>query len=85
MSAKSRPRTASRVAAVQALFQAEQAQINVETVIEEFVRHRLGELPETEFVAMAGSRMAGRRMRMCRYSRGSCAWRPISRTGWTPC
>jgi transcription antitermination protein NusB len=48
MSAKSRPRTASRVAAVQALFQAEQAQINVETVIEEFVRHRLGALPETE-------------------------------------
>jgi N utilization substance protein B len=42
---KSRPRTASRVAAVQALFQAEQAQINPEAVIDEFVRHRLGELP----------------------------------------
>jgi N utilization substance protein B len=43
--AKSRPRTASRVAAVQALFQAEQAQASVETVIDEFVRHRLGALP----------------------------------------
>ena len=40
-----RPRTAARVAAVQALFQAEQAQLNVETVIDEFIRHRLGELP----------------------------------------
>ena len=45
MVAKSRPRTASRVAAVQALFQAEQAQTSVETVIDEFVRHRLGALP----------------------------------------
>jgi N utilization substance protein B len=44
MAAKSRPRTASRVAAVQALFQAEQAQTSVETVIDEFVRHRLGAL-----------------------------------------
>jgi N utilization substance protein B len=43
-----RPRTGSRVAAVQALFQAEQAQSNPETVIDEFVRHRLGELPGTE-------------------------------------
>jgi len=33
------------VAAVQALFQSEQAQTNPETVIDEFVRHRLGELP----------------------------------------
>ena len=40
-----RPRTAARVAAVQALFQAEQAQLSVETVIDEFIRHRLGELP----------------------------------------
>lgn len=40
----SRPRTASRVAAVQALFQAEQAGANPETVIDEFVRHRLGAL-----------------------------------------
>ena len=40
-----RPRTASRVAAVQALFQSEQAQENPETVIDQFVRHRLGTLP----------------------------------------
>jgi len=42
-----RPRTASRVAAVQALFQSEQAQDNPEAVIDQFVRHRLGELPGT--------------------------------------
>ncbi len=40
-----RPRTAARVAAVQALFQSEQAQTGAETVIDEFVRHRLGALP----------------------------------------
>lgn len=44
---KSRPRTLSRVAAVQALFQAEQAHAPVENVIDEFVRHRLGTLPGT--------------------------------------
>ncbi|HEX3347706.1 MAG TPA: transcription antitermination factor NusB [Acetobacteraceae bacterium] len=43
--AQGRPRTASRVAAVQALFQSEQAQTNPETVIDEFVRHRLGVMP----------------------------------------
>jgi N utilization substance protein B len=42
---RGRPRTAARVAAVQALFQSEQAQTSPETVIDEFVRHRLGELP----------------------------------------
>jgi N utilization substance protein B len=42
-----RPRTAARVAAVQALFQTEQAPQNAETVIDEFVRHRLGEMPGT--------------------------------------
>lgn len=42
---KTRARTASRFAAVQALFQSEQAQTSPETVIDEFVRHRLGELP----------------------------------------
>lgn len=42
-----RSRTASRVAAVQALFQSEQASIAAETVIDEFIRHRLGELPGT--------------------------------------
>ena len=41
---KTRPRTASRVGAVQALFQAEQGSTNAETVIDEFVRHRLGDL-----------------------------------------
>jgi transcription antitermination protein NusB len=41
---RARTRTASRVAAVQALFQAEQAGDNVETVIDQFVRHRLGVL-----------------------------------------
>lgn len=42
---KTRARTASRVAAVQALFQSEQAGDSAETVIDQFVRHRLGELP----------------------------------------
>ncbi len=41
---KSRGRTASRVAAVQALFQSEQAGDSAETVIDQFIRHRLGEL-----------------------------------------
>ncbi len=45
----SRPRTASRVGAVQALFQAEQAGTNPEAVIDEFVRHRLGALPGAGF------------------------------------
>lgn len=39
-----RTRTASRMAAVQALFQSDQTGDNVETVIDQFVRHRLGEL-----------------------------------------
>ncbi len=42
---RGRPRTASRVAAVQALFQSEQSGENPETVIDQFVRHRLGSLP----------------------------------------
>lgn len=45
----SRPRTAARVAAVQALFQGEQAQIPAERVIDEFVRHRLGAEPGRGF------------------------------------
>jgi N utilization substance protein B len=40
-----RPRTGSRVAAVQALFQSEQGGDNPETVIDQFVRHRLGAVP----------------------------------------
>jgi N utilization substance protein B len=43
-----RPRTASRIAAVQALFQSEQGQDSAESVIDQFVRHRLGELPGTD-------------------------------------
>jgi N utilization substance protein B len=39
---KPRPRTGSRVAAVQALFQAEQGPASAEVVIDEFVRYRLG-------------------------------------------
>jgi transcription antitermination protein NusB len=42
---RTRPRTAARVAAVQALYQSEQGQVSAETVIDEFVRHRLGEVP----------------------------------------
>lgn len=45
---RSRSRTAARVAAVQALFQSEQTQTSPETVIDEFVRHRLGVLPGQE-------------------------------------
>ena len=41
----SRPRTAARVAAVQALFQSEQNGETAETVIDQFVRHRLGVTP----------------------------------------
>lgn len=44
---RGRPRTAARVAAVQALFQSEQSQTSPEAVIDEFIRHQLGELPGT--------------------------------------
>ena len=37
-----RPRTGARVAAVQALFQSEAGGENAETVIDQFVRHRIG-------------------------------------------
>jgi N utilization substance protein B len=40
-----RPRTLSRVAAVQALYQAEQATQSPEAVIDQFVRHRIGDTP----------------------------------------
>jgi N utilization substance protein B len=42
---KTRPRTISRVAAVQALYQSEQADQSSETVIDQFVRHRIGDTP----------------------------------------
>ena len=45
MAPTSRPRTAARVGAVQALFQAEQGGESPEAVIDQFVRHRLGERP----------------------------------------
>jgi N utilization substance protein B len=45
---KTRTRTASRVAAVQALFQSEQAGDTAETVIDQFIKHRLGELPAAD-------------------------------------
>ncbi len=40
-SGRGRPRTAARLAAVQALYQAEQAAVSPETVLDEFVRHRV--------------------------------------------
>lgn len=40
-----RPRTGARVAAVQALFQAEQSGESVEAVLDQFIRHRLGAAP----------------------------------------
>lgn len=43
--ANGRPRTGARVAAVQALFQTEQSGDNIETVLDQFVRHRLGTAP----------------------------------------
>ena len=43
--ARPRRRTVARAAAVQALYQSEQAGISAETVIDEFVRHRLGAPP----------------------------------------
>ncbi len=45
---RGRPRTGARVAAVQALFQSEQAGESPEVVIEQFVRHRLGPNEEHE-------------------------------------
>ncbi|MBY0334988.1 MAG: transcription antitermination factor NusB [Acetobacteraceae bacterium] len=43
-----RPRTGARVAAVQALFNAEMSGESVETVLDQFVRHRLGPLPGSD-------------------------------------
>ncbi len=51
---RKRPRTASRVAAVQALFQSEQGGESAEAVIEQFVRHRLGEMPGPEHLGGGG-------------------------------
>jgi N utilization substance protein B len=60
-----RPRTLSRVAAVQALYQAEATQLSSESVIDQFVRHRLdqpeykggleeGMLPEADVPLFTG-------------------------------
>jgi transcription antitermination protein NusB len=46
--AQARPRTGARVAAVQALFQSEQAEESAETVIDQFTRHRLGKAAGTD-------------------------------------
>ncbi|HQT84176.1 MAG: transcription antitermination factor NusB [Acidiphilium sp. 37-64-53] len=46
-----RPRTLARVAAVQALYQCEQNGETAETVIEQFIRHRIGALPGKPGVA----------------------------------
>lgn len=43
--ARGRPRTGARLAAVQALFQSEQSGESAETVVDQFIRHRLGSLP----------------------------------------
>ncbi|MDT7951455.1 MAG: transcription antitermination factor NusB [Acetobacteraceae bacterium] len=53
----SRPRTAARVAAVQALFQSEQGGETVETIIDQFVRHRLGSLPGADSPGVEDGRM----------------------------
>ena len=49
-----RARTASRLAAVQALFQSEQNGDNAETVIDQFVRHRLGVMPGSDGAPVGG-------------------------------
>lgn len=46
-----RPRTSARLAAVQALFQAEQSGIETEAVITEFIAHRLGASAGTDSYA----------------------------------
>ena len=45
----SRPRTGARVAAVQALFQSEQNGESAETVMDQFIRHRIGPLEDRGF------------------------------------
>ncbi len=43
-----RPRTQARAAAVQALFQAEQNNESPEAIIDQFIRHRIGDLPGSD-------------------------------------
>ncbi len=42
---RGRPRTGARIAAVQALYQSEHSGDSADTVIDQFIRHRIGELP----------------------------------------
>ena len=58
--AGARPRTGSRIAAVQALFQSEQSGTSAETIIDEFIRHRLGAKIEGVAAPPAESFEAGR-------------------------
>lgn len=51
---KPRPRTAARVGAVQALFQSEQSGESAEIVIDQFLRHRLGQLKGADPVRADG-------------------------------
>ena len=45
---RGRPRTGARGAAVQALYQSEQGPEAAEAVIDQFVRHRIGDLPGSD-------------------------------------
>lgn len=45
---RGRPRTGARVAAVMALYQSEANGESAETVIDQFVRHRLGDIPGSD-------------------------------------
>jgi N utilization substance protein B len=45
---RGRPRTGARVAAVMALYQSEQTGESGETVLDQFIRHRLGDIPGSE-------------------------------------
>lgn len=56
-----RPRTAARLAAVQALYQAEQAGISAEAALDEFIRHRIlgAEAPPLAAAALEEGRAPG--------------------------
>lgn len=45
---KGRPRTGARVAAVQALYQADHTGEAIEAVVDQFIRHRIGALPGSD-------------------------------------
>lgn len=58
-----RPRTGARVAAVQALYQSDQTGETVETVLDQFVRHRIGRALEEGAVPAADIPLLGRILR----------------------